>query len=226
MKNSILLFVFFSISSFSTFAQKGPLRGSGVIVSKSFSLKDFDKISFEDFDDQIEVEIGKLFSIRIDIDDNLAERLFVKKTDDGEYQLKIGLKDNLNGKLYLENTHIKIKVTMPEASVIEHRGNSNLKISGIIGRYFRLKHQGNGGVILQGSIDNLDIDKLGNGNIHAETLEAKMAKVKNFGNGNVYLKVSVSLRANGAGNGSVFKSGTGRIEPLSGIVGNGSVQAN
>lgn len=223
MKKLLLIIAIFSVFCTTTFAQKGPLKGTGKIISKTFDFKDFDKVSFEDFDGKIEVEIGKPFSIKVDIDENLEPRLEVKK-DNAENQLTIRLAGNYNGKLYLENTRIKIKVTMPEASVIQHRGNTNVHISGILGRYFRLENDGNGDVSLQGAVDELDIKKSGNGEVRAKNLVSKMAKVKSYGNGNVAVNSQISLSASGTGNCSVMQFGQGKIDPMSGIIGNGEVR--
>lgn len=223
MKKLILIITLFNVFCTVSFAQKGPLRGTGKLISRTFDFKDFDKVSFEDFDGKIEVEIGKPFSIKVDIDENLEPRLEVQK-EDAENQLTIRLAGNYNGKLYLEDTRIKIKVTMPEASVIKHRGNTNVHISGVIGRYFRLENDGNGDVMLQGNIDELDIKKNGNGNINAQKLIAKTAKVKSYGNGNVLVNSQISLIAHGTGNNSVMQFGQGKIDPMSGIIGNGEVR--
>jgi Putative auto-transporter adhesin, head GIN domain len=222
MKNIIIVIILF-INISTIFAQKGPLVGNGKILHREFTNTDFDKISFEDFDGIIEVEIGKTFSISVDIDENIEPLLFVKQ-DKEENLLMIGLENNKNGRLYLENTHIKIKVTLPEASVISHRGNTNLYVTGVYGRYFRLEHTGNGDVKLTGNIDELDIKKTGNGNIKSQKLICKIAKVRNIGNGNVLINSQISLFANGAGNGSVMQFGQGKIEPMSGILGNGDVR--
>lgn len=223
MKKLILIITLLNVFCTATYAQKSPLRGTGKIISRTFDFKNFDKVSFEDFDGKIEVEIGKPFSIKVDIDENLDPRLEVIK-DDAEDQLTIRLVGNLNGKLYLENTRIKIKVTMPEASVIQHRGNTNVRISGIFGRYFRFENDGNGDVLLQGNIDKLEIKKSGNGNINAQNLVAKTAKVKSYGNGNVSVNSQISLVAHGTGNTKVMQFGQGKIEPMSGIIGNGEVR--
>lgn len=223
MKKQFLIIALFSLICTFTQAQKGPLRGSGKIVQKSFDFKGFDKVSFEDFDGSIEVEIGKTFSIKVEIDENLEPLLFAVNNE-SENILTLGLKNNYNGKLYLEDTRIKIKVTMPEASVILHRGNTNVKIMGIVGRYFRLENSGNGNVSLEGNIDELDIKKNGNGEVRAKNLVAKMAKVKSYGNGNVAINAQISLSAFGSGNCSVMQFGQGKIDPMSGIVGNGEVR--
>lgn len=219
----LLVIILFSLINLPTQAQKGPLRGMGKVLTRSFDIQNFDKIQFEDFDGNIEVEIGKPFSIKVEIDENLEPRLEVQKQE-GEGLLTIRLNGNTNGKLYLEDTHIKIKVTMPEASVIQHRGNTNVHITGIVGRYFRLENNGNGDVSLQGSIDELDIKKSGNGNVKAKNLVAKTAKVKSYGNGNVLVNSQISLTAHGTGNNSVIQFGQGKIDPMSGIIGNGEVK--
>jgi len=223
MKNQIIIVALFSLFCSFAQAQKGPLRGTGKIVHKRFDFKGFDKISFEDFDGNIEVEVGKPFSIQVEIDENLEPLLLVTKQTD-ENLLKLGLKGNYNGKLYLENTRIKIKVTMPEASVIAHRGNTNLQITGIAGRYFRLENAGNGDVSLAGNVDELEIKKSGNGSIKAKTLIVKTAKVKSYGNGNVLVNAQISLTAHGSGNCSVIQFGSGKIDPMSVIIGNGEVR--
>lgn len=223
MKKLILFILVFNIFCNISLAQKGPLKGTGKLISRTFDFKDFDKVSIEDFDGIIEVEIGKPFSIKVDIDENLEPRLEVKKVNN-EGLLRILLAGNYNGKLYLEDTRIKIKITMPEASLIQHRGNTNLYISGVLGRYFRLDNDGNGNVLLQGSIDELDIKKNGNGNINSQKLIAKTAKVKSYGNGNVSVNSQISLVAHGTGNNSVLQFGQGKIDPMSGIIGNGEVR--
>jgi hypothetical protein len=221
MKNLLTICLLAAIS-FTTFA-KDPLRGSGVIVSRSFDFKDFDKVNIFDFDGKVDIQIGKTFSIKVDIDDNLEPMLRVEKNNK-ENELTVYLDKNKNGRLYLEDTHIKIKITMPESSVIRHRGNTDVTIEGIVGRYFRLENEGNGDVVLEGSVDGLDIEKSGNGDVKAKKLIAKTAKVKNYGNGNVLINSQISLHASGAGNGDVLQFGPGKIEQPSGILGNGEVK--
>jgi hypothetical protein len=225
MKNVVATMALVVMSISSTFAQKGPILGSGKVVQRSFTNTNFDKLSISDFDGTIEVSVGKPWSVEVSIDDNLAEQLEVSQNKE-EGILSLRLKNNKNGRLYLEDTNIKIKISMPEVSVINHSGNTNLKVLGILGRYFRLENMGNGSAQLQGTVDELDITKNGNGSIKASTLLAKTAKVKSVGNGSVQVNASLKLQANGTGNGSVVQFGAGPIDPFSGIKGNGSVRKN
>lgn len=223
MKHLILTLALLSFIPTIVLAQKGPLFGSGTIVGKSYPFIDFDKISIEDFDGKIEIEIGEKYSINIEIDDNLAPLLSVSK-DDEDKKLVLYLSTNKNGRLYLENTNIKIKITLPLLKEMNHSGNTRANIAGLFGKSFKLNNQGNGNVFLDGDIEELEIKKTGNGAINASKLICKKANVKSFGNGNVLVNAQISLSASGSGNGSVLQFGNGRIDPLSGIIGNGNVR--
>ncbi len=225
MKTFFITTLFLLLSFSYVSAQKCALLGSGKTVTRSYDFKDFENISFEDFDGIIEVEVGKPYSIIIQIDDNLASKLQVTR-DDADQTLTILLKDNYNGRLYLENTHIKIKVSLPSVTHIFHRGNTEISVKGINARYFRYENNGNGSAILQGEVENLDIKKSGNGEVRCGNLISKVAKVKSYGNGNVIINAQISLSGIGAGNCSVIQTGAGSIDPLSGILGNGKVRRN
>jgi hypothetical protein len=215
---TVLLFLFTNIQ-----AQRGPLMGSGKVVTKTYALEDFEKLSIRDFDGSIEVEVGKPYSIKIEIDDNLAPLLSVIK-DNENRQLDIFLQMNKNGRLYLENTNIKIKVTMPKLIDLAHRGNTSIAVMGLFGQNFKFINEGNGNAFLSGNVDELEIKKMGNGEVKANDLKCKTSDVKSYGNGNVLVNALISLSAFGAGNCSVIQFGSGKIDPLSGIMGNGAVK--
>jgi Putative auto-transporter adhesin, head GIN domain len=205
----------------STFAN-AQLKGSGKTISKTFDYKNFDKVYFENVDGKLEVEIGKTWSISVVIDDNLEPLLAVTENST-ESELKVIFKNNENNRMYVENTNVKIKITMPEASVIKHEGNSNIKVSGIVGRYFRIEIAGNGDAICSGSVDQLDIEKTGNGNVIAKEINAKNAKIKSSGNGDVVVNVAESLTAKNNGNGDVKNIGKATFDSSSKSVGNGEL---
>ncbi len=202
---------------------QGQLRGSGKVITRTFNLTDFDNLQILDFDGSVDIQVGKPYGIEIEIDENLESRLQVKKDKD-EKLLIVSLEGNKNGRLYLENTRIKIKINMPELSSIIHRGNTNVEIKNISARFFRLKTIGNGSVNLLGKVEELDINKIGNGNVNAQTLLSKTAKVRTLGNGNVHVNSLISLNAVGSGNGNVIQTGSGKIDATSGIMGNGEVK--
>lgn len=208
----------------STFAH-AQLQGSGKTITKNYDYKNFDKLSFEDLDGTIEVEIGKTWSIAITIDDNL-ENLLTFSENFSDKELKIQFKGNQNNKMYVEDTNLKIKIMMPEASVIKNVGNSNLNVKNILGRYFRLENTGNGESKISGTIGDLDIVKVGNGDVNAENLDAKTANLKSTGNGNITVTVSEKLTAKLAGNGDIINKGKAQFDNNSKKSGNGDLIVN
>ena len=208
----------------STFAN-AQLKGSGKTITKTYSYKNFDKLSLQDLDGQIEVEIGKTWSCSVTIDDNL-ESLLSFSENVSENELLIQFKENKNNQMYVEETNFKIKITMPEVSVIRNTGNSDLIVKNIFGRYFRLQNTGNGESKISGSIDVLDIVKTGNGDVNAENLVAKKADLKSTGNGNLIANVSDELTAKLSGNGDIINKGKAKFDSKSKKSGNGELIIN
>jgi len=208
----------------STFAN-AQLKESGKTSTKTYNYKNFDKVSFENLDGNIEVEIGKPWSISVTIDDNL-EQLLTFAENLSEKELKVQFKGNKNNQMYLEDTNLKIKITMPEASVIKNTGNSNLIVKNIFGRYFKLENTGNGESEISGTIDALDIDKTGNGDVNAENLLAKKAELKSTGNGDLIVNVKEELSAKLTGNGDIINKGKAKFDSNSKKSGNGDLITN
>lgn len=182
------------------------LKGSGKTIAKNYDYKNFDKLSFQDLDGKIEVEVGKEFSISVTIDDNLLQLLGFEENN-SKNELKLFFKNNANNKKYIEDTNIKIKISMPKLLELNHSGNSNLVISNLFGTNFKLENSGNGTAKIYGSVDTLEIINKGNGNTKAEELLSKNAKINCSGNGNVSVTVSNDLTARATGNCSVFNLG-------------------
>jgi hypothetical protein len=192
----ITLLACFVSTSFLMAQNRQPLLGSGKIVSLQPAVAAFDKVRFTGMNAQVIIEIGKpKCLVTIQADDNLAQMLTT--TVNRENELTIALKDNANNRLWVEGSNIVIRVEMPEASVVAYEGNGSVTVNGIVGRYFRLEKEGNGGVVLRGSTDALDIKKSGNGSVNAAELVAKSAKVTSMGNGSVSLNASMEFSAVG-----------------------------
>ena len=77
------LSLFYLLVLFATSSNIAQVRGSGKIISRTYDYKNFDKVSLTDLSGKIEIEIGKPFSIRADIDDNLLDLLEVEANDPG-----------------------------------------------------------------------------------------------------------------------------------------------
>ncbi len=203
------------------FAQRGPLQGSGKIVNKTFDYTNFSQITLQDLDGKAIVEVGKPFSISIAIDDNLEKLLSVNAQDNN---VSISLKGNRSNKLHIENTHIIIKITLPNITYIKQHGNNGLLVEGITGESFTIKCAGNGSAMLNGSIDNLEIVCNGNGNVNAAKLLAKKVAITKRGNGTVITNTDNSFYANGSGNGDIINNGKGQAEANATMLGNGGIK--
>lgn len=203
-----------------TLVTNAQLKGSGKIIQTTYAFKNFDKVYFENLDGKLEIEIGKPFSISVTIDDNLVE-IFSITENSNTQELTLSFKDNWNNKKYIENTNFKVKITMPAASLIKNIGNSNLMVTNVTGRYFRIENNGNGDTTISGSTDWLEVIKSGNGNIIAEKLIAKKGTITNTGNGDVTVNVSNVLSAQLNGNGDIKNTGKAKFDSNSKKIGNG-----
>ena len=205
----------------STFAH-AQLKGSGKTVTKTYNYKNFDKVYFEDLDGKIEVEVGKPYSISITIDDNLEKLLSVSENS-AEKNLTVSLKGNRNNKMYIEDTKIKVIITVPFLIKVSNNGNSGLNITGINTENFKSTNPVNGSTTLSGIVNYLEISCSGNGNLYAEKLITKNAKVICRGNGNAKLNVSYSLTGMVSGNGNIINYGKAKFDSKSTTSGNGSL---
>ena len=143
-----------------------------------------------------------------------------KKT---EHELTLKVNPVTEKELYDERDTYRIIITMPEISVITNTGNSDINVNGIIGRYFRAESKGNGNLVCNGTIDELDIKKLGNGDIIAKELKAKKAKINSSGNGDVTVNVQEEITAKLFGNGNVKNIGKAKFDKNSTTLGNGNL---
>ncbi len=214
---AIVTFIFVNIA----YTQRGPLEGSGKIINKTFDYTNFSEITLKDLDGKAIVEVGKPFSINVAIDDNLEKLLSVSAQDNN---VSISLKGNRNNKLYIENTHILVKITVPNITYIKQDGNNGLQVEGIKGENLQIKCNGNGSVMLNGSIDNLKIVCSGNGNVNAAKLLAKKVAITKRGNGTVTTNTDYSFFAEGSGNGDIINIGKGIAAPNTMMLGNGEIK--
>ena len=205
------------------FCQMGALKGSGKIVTKTFAFQDFDKLQLNDLDGSVEVEVGKPYSIKISIDDNLEPLLTVSETNK---MLTAALNKNENNRRYVENSNIKITISVPALNGVVHNGNSDAFITGLKNSNFSAKSTGNGNLVLAGTSDNIEIEKAGNGNVEAAKLIVKNAKIVSVGNGDVRVNASETFTADGTGNGDIINKGKAKPSANSKQKGNGEIINN
>lgn len=211
--------MFLLLLSISIYSQT---RGSGKLIERSYPYSGFDKITIEDLVGQIDIEIGSTWSVSVVIDENLLPLLAFKENQD-EYQLTIFFKGNRANKMYVENTNLRIKITMPEASVITNDSNAKISVTNIKGRYIKLANTENGDVVAFGKVDLLDVISNGNGNVKAGSLDAKTVIVGAKGNGDVVVRATESITAKTSGNGDVRNLGKAKYSSDSAATGNGNL---
>ena len=198
------------------------LRGSGKTITKTYDYQNFNKVNFDDLDGKLEIEVGKSFGISITIDDNLLYLLSVIENL-GDKQLKIALKGNRNNKMYIENTKIKVFITVPFLLEVSNNGNSGLAVTNMNSNNFKSINPVNGSTTLSGIVDNLEVICRGNGNLYADKLTTKNAKIICQGNGNAKVNVSDSVTGLASGNGNVQNIGNAQFSSDSKTSGNGSL---
>ena len=218
------LIIAFILTLTSTFA-KAQLKGSGKTITKTYDYKNFDKLSFEGFNDNIQIEVGTSYKVEVTMKET-SEKNIQFVYDEKETELSMKVEAKTGKELYDERDTYQIKIMMPEISVIKNFSNSDISVKGIIGRYFRAETNGNGSIICQGTIDQLDIEKVGNGDINAKSLLAKNAKIQNAGNGNVIVNIAENLQGNLFGNGDIQNIGKATFNTKSTKKGNGNLIVN
>ena len=178
------------------------LKGSGKTVTRTYDYQNFNKVFFDDLDGKLQIEVGKSYGISITIDDNLNDLLSVVENQENK-SLTIALKGNKNNRMYIEDTNIKIVITMPYLMEVSNNGNSGLTVTNINSKNFKITNPENGSTTLSGIVDNLEVIDKGNGNLNAEKLIAKKAKIVCRGNGNVRVNVTGEIEQTRTGNGNI-----------------------
>lgn len=220
----LIIFSAMLIASFQTaFCQMNALKGSGKVLTKTFSYQDFEKIQLKDLDGNIEVVVGKPYAITIKIDDNLEPLLTVSEN---KKTLFVALSKNENNQRYVEKTNIHITINVPALNALTHIGNSDIFITGVKNNSFSVKSAGNGNVTIAGTTDKVEIDKTGNGDVEAAKLMVKNANVVSVGNGDVMVNASEIFVANLTGNGDIINRGNARASSNSKQTGNGEIRNN
>lgn len=215
MTKSILA-IFMALVSYFAQAQ---LKGSGEILTKNYDFTNFNQLKLEDLDGEIIVQIGTTYQVTLSISENLFDRLELEQKTNAK-ELKICFKNNANNKKYIEDSNLKIVITMPNLIKVEHNSNSNLKINAINESELQVINLDNGTTELNGVVQKLVVKNSGNGNVKAKNLLVDTANVSSSGNGNVYLNVTNLISATAKGNCSVFNFGTAQFDSNSFSSGN------
>jgi hypothetical protein len=215
---------FLLLANINTFAQnRRAILGNGQLVPVEIpTLEPFTAIEIEGIpggNGGIQLMAGETASVTILADDNLAD-LFEITQKNG--RITVSMPKNKNNRLWIEDTHIQIVIKTPVINKIMIDGNMNAVATSLDIDNLQVQKAGNGNLTLSGKADKLDLNKTGNGNVDAQNLIVKNAEVQSMGNGSVSVNASETLQTDRSGNGDILQTGAGKVSK--GInMGNGEV---
>lgn len=213
----------------------GKITGeSGKIISKSYDVSNFENINLIGRGN-IFLTQGEQYSVRIQADENIIERLEVEVEGD---TLKIGD----TGFLLFNINPIKIYVTMPEIESVRIGGSGSIQNQNVINSEdlsliidgsgkinmelnvdkLSTKILGSGSAIYLGKADEHNIRIEGSGSIKAFELTNKITKINIIGSGSTQVSPSETLNIKISGSGSVKYKGSPTIDQS--ISGSGSIK--
>jgi hypothetical protein len=205
----------------------GSVRGSGVVVSQTRQLEDFNSIEIN-YPIELTVQQGSANSLTISAEDNLLPQLGTRVS---------------GGTLYIEDSqsdwarrvtptqpirlHLTVKdlqqVDFPSAGTLNvgklQTDHLDLSISGagsvtladLTARELNVNLSGAGNITAGGSVDNLTLDISGFGSFHGTDLACQTVGITISGAGNATVWAKTSVNATISGTGSVKYYGSPQV---------------
>lgn len=197
IKSSLLILALFFVSQI-TKAQND---------TKTYDLKDFDKVQIENVNGEVEIELGKSYSITVSGKDNAQEQVQITKSEDK-------LLVNLDSKFVTDRKNrkvVKVKIVMPEISKLFNFSNADVSVQKFVGKYLGIENKRNGNVSVAGSVvDQIEISNNGNGNLETKNIISKKVDISKSGNGDVNIRTDKDFNVEMAGNGDIVNYGKGK----------------
>ena len=181
------------------------VKGSGKLATEMRDLKNFSAIEVKGSSD-VDVTIGKSFSVEVEADDNLLEYL--------ETEVRHGTLFISYAEGYSISTRrgSRLNITMPEIQEIEIRGSSDVRVDGAKGKELIVTIAGSGDMKLSGAVDDFEADIRGSGDIDARKLVAREAYISIKGSGDVDVAVDDFLDARISGSGDITYYGDPKVK--------------
>ena len=197
VKSSLLILVLLVVSQI-TKAQN---------ETKTYNFKNFDKVQIENVNGEVEIELGKSYSITVSGKDNAQKQVQIIKSEDN-------LLVKLDSKFVSDWKSIKVikvKIVMPEISKLFNFSNADVSVKNFVGRYFGIENTGNGNVSVVGSVvDHIEIKNNGNGNLETKNIISKKVDISKSGNGDVNIRTDTDFNVEMNGNGDIVNYGKGK----------------
>ncbi|OAQ43488.1 hypothetical protein A5893_17265 [Pedobacter psychrophilus] len=175
--------------------------------TKTYDFKNFDKVQIENINGEVEIELGKSYSITVSVKDNAQEQVKITKSED-KLLVKLNSKFETDWK---NRKVVKVKIVMPEISKLFNFSNADVSVKSFVGRYFGIENKGNGNISLVGSVvDHIEIKNNGNGNLEAKNIISKKVDISKSGNGDVNIRTDTNFNVEMNGNGDIVNFGKGK----------------
>jgi hypothetical protein len=175
--------------------------------TKTYDLKDFDKVQIENVNGEVEIELGKSYCITVLGKDNAPEQVQITKSED-KLLVKLDSKFVTDWK---SRKVVKIKIVIPEISKLFNFSNADVSVQKFVGRYFGIENKGNGNVTVAGSVvDHIEISNNGNGNLETKNIISKKVDISKSGNGDVNIRTETDFNVKMNGNGDIVNYGKGK----------------
>jgi phosphoribosylformylglycinamidine (FGAM) synthase PurS component len=197
VKSSLLILALFFVSQI-TKAQND---------LKNYNFKDFDKVQIENINGEVEIEIGKSYSITVLGKNNAQKQVQITKSEDKLLVNSVSkfVTDWKNRKV------VKVKIVMPAVSKLFNFSNADVSVKDFVGRYFGIENKGNGNISVFGSVvDHIEINNNGNGNLESKNIISKKVDIFKSGNGDVNIRTDTDFNVEMNGNGDIVNYGKGK----------------
>lgn len=174
---------------------------------KTYDFTEFDKVQIQNINGDIEIEIGKSYSITVSGNEHAQKQVHITKS---EGKLLVSLVDKfLND--WKNREVVKVKIVMPEISNLFNYSNADVSIQKFAGRYFGIENKGNGNVLVSGSVvEHIELNNNGNGNLETRNIISKGVNISKAGNGDVSVRTDTNFYVEMNGNGDIVNYGNGK----------------
>ncbi|MDW3196399.1 MAG: head GIN domain-containing protein [Cytophagales bacterium] len=180
-------------------------RGSGVIITETRELPDFNAITSSPAID-LTITQGAIQAMEVSSDDNLIDRVITRVNMNG--QLIIDLEEGS-----YENLTLRVNIVIPELISVENLGAGRISIEGFNDQEtLTLRNTGAASFDLSGSANELIIELLGAGNIAAFDFAANTVRITLTGSGNIEVSAAELIAGNILGAGNIHYRGEPTID--------------
>lgn len=194
-------------------------KGSGNVVTEKRDVSGFKGVDVGGVF-QVEIVVGKEYSVEVEADDNLQP--LIKTEVDGSGVLRIQSECSI-----AKSSTLKIRITAPDIDSLDSSGVSGIKLTGVKNSELSVRSSGASVINVEGATGSLTIDVSGASKVDAVNLQAQNAKVEGSGASKIIVNVSNEIDADLSGASKVRyagdpkniirnTSGGSRVEQLTG----------